>query len=361
MAFLRTSFVALLLACAANASRSLESARDQYKAHEDVPHPPQLLSRATDQAVDVRQFFKIEPVDNNNQNNDESKPHSKLQSTSGKLQVQSKNSLKNEKVDDLRRRRAIEFIGYNFGSNYYSTWNPAVPAIIPVPPLSSFSLFRPQYYQISRPYFIPVWGSSGKIPFYFPPQPVYTNAGYPVDNPPNKGSLPPKGYLPPDPNSPEPPTSDNITFTGTRFNNEPPPPVWGRVPIGSSTKSPPVPTRRPSSGPTTHPPLVHNAEDAQSVTTTTQRPSSVAQRPQLGTAAGQAPASQSMRPDNDSARQPSRCVWAIVSCCSTSSQEVSYNCFEQLGCGGPFWGSQPCESEFARAAIANVINYYNAK
>ncbi|XP_031338555.1 uncharacterized protein LOC116167347 [Photinus pyralis] len=57
---------------------------------------------------------------------------------------------------------------------------------------------------------------------------------------------------------------------------------------------------------------------------------------------------------------PNSCVWAIISCCSAATNNVNYNCFEQLGCVGSFWGSSPCDSDFAHAAISNAMNYYQA-
>lgn len=55
---------------------------------------------------------------------------------------------------------------------------------------------------------------------------------------------------------------------------------------------------------------------------------------------------------------PSNCVWAVVSCCSTSSINVPEACFEQRGCPGPFWDRSPCESDFAKAAINKALEYY---
>ncbi|XP_001358614.4 uncharacterized protein hdly isoform X2 [Drosophila pseudoobscura] len=39
------------------------------------------------------------------------------------------------------------------------------------------------------------------------------------------------------------------------------------------------------------------------------------------------------------------CVWAIVNCCSKGSKKIRYNCFEEFGCSGAFWGINPCADE----------------
>lgn len=55
---------------------------------------------------------------------------------------------------------------------------------------------------------------------------------------------------------------------------------------------------------------------------------------------------------------PGDCVWAVVSCCSAGSTNVADACFEQRGCPGPFWGTSPCDSQFARDAIKAALEYY---
>jgi hypothetical protein len=55
---------------------------------------------------------------------------------------------------------------------------------------------------------------------------------------------------------------------------------------------------------------------------------------------------------------PSRCVWAIICCCSPGSNEVRNPCFELLGCPGPFWDSNPCNGKMTGAAIKVARGYY---
>ncbi|XP_069690233.1 uncharacterized protein hdly [Periplaneta americana] len=56
----------------------------------------------------------------------------------------------------------------------------------------------------------------------------------------------------------------------------------------------------------------------------------------------------------------SRCVWAIVSCCSPGSDTVNHPCFEVLGCPGPFWDSNPCTDKMANAALKAAGDYYSS-
>lgn len=153
-----------------------------------------------------------------------------------------------------------------------------------------------------------------------------------------------------------------------------------------------IPTRRPQRpGTTTSPPLFHRNDTISGSTSGQSSGSSVGSRPNSkvpGISDGnqlfrpaipedlftsRPPVQPTQRPPftqqeevpsvimgGQGERRPvSRCVWAIVSCCSVGSVDISYNCFEQLGCIGAFWGPSPCESEFARAAIAAALNYYN--
>lgn len=57
-------------------------------------------------------------------------------------------------------------------------------------------------------------------------------------------------------------------------------------------------------------------------------------------------------------KRPSRCVWAIVACCSPDSNSIRYSCFELLGCPGAFWGVEPCQSQVVQAAANTALNYY---
>lgn len=50
----------------------------------------------------------------------------------------------------------------------------------------------------------------------------------------------------------------------------------------------------------------------------------------------------------------SKCVWAIVNCCSQGSTKIRYSCFEEFGCHGAFWGVNPCAEEIRTSAIARL-------
>ncbi|EDW51638.1 uncharacterized protein LOC6620082 isoform X1 [Drosophila sechellia] len=52
----------------------------------------------------------------------------------------------------------------------------------------------------------------------------------------------------------------------------------------------------------------------------------------------------------DSEPKVSRCVWAIVNCCTGESKKVRYNCFEEFGCHGAFWDINPCADEGVKQA-----------
>jgi hypothetical protein len=56
---------------------------------------------------------------------------------------------------------------------------------------------------------------------------------------------------------------------------------------------------------------------------------------------------------------PSRCVWAIISCCSPGSSIVRNPCFELLGCPGPFWDTNPCNEGITGAALKVVGEFYS--
>ncbi|PSN34088.1 hypothetical protein C0J52_26574 [Blattella germanica] len=58
--------------------------------------------------------------------------------------------------------------------------------------------------------------------------------------------------------------------------------------------------------------------------------------------------------------QPTKCVWAIISCCSPGSNRVRYPCFELLGCPGPFWDSNPCQEGIASAAVRVAGDFYDS-
>lgn len=55
---------------------------------------------------------------------------------------------------------------------------------------------------------------------------------------------------------------------------------------------------------------------------------------------------------------PSRCVWAIVSCCTPRSTQVRHACFETLGCQGPFWDTNPCDGQITQYAAKAALEFY---
>ncbi|XP_031338556.1 uncharacterized protein LOC116167348 [Photinus pyralis] len=66
-------------------------------------------------------------------------------------------------------------------------------------------------------------------------------------------------------------------------------------------------------------------------------------------------------PTEQDKKVPPRCLWAIISCCTASSNALNYDCFEQLGCYGVFWDNNPCDSDFANAAISSAMKYYEKR
>lgn len=251
-------------------------------------------------------------------------------------------------------------------------------------PWSNYIL-RPPNYQISRPYLIPVWGPPGRIPIYFPPQPIPYNPGFPPVNPinglepPRMDYLPPnKGYLPPDPSqtTPKPETTTDMFID--KFDENP---IWGD---GESQTIPPAvggrPTRRPRPNlqTSTHPPLVHSVNNKSGGPNNLSPfvPSEPATRrptdnffprptppPETNFIPQQPEIPFTSRPPVQSTRSPakkplSNCVWAIVQCCSATTTAYSERCFEERNCAPAFWDASPCESEFARAAIASANQYY---
>lgn len=318
----------VMSACSVFGSLSHVPGQDQYKTrgvedeqqqhHHHQPHQQLRFGKATDyQFPNVHSQHRFGPF--------LKKMTQKSQSIVPELQVGcGEGFTEPRKKFKGRRKRAAD-------GNFFYT-----------PPLRSYSVYKPQTYQIQKPYYIPVWGAPGRVPLYFPPQPLLLNPGFPKDNP-RKSYLPPQGYLPP--TKPTKPTIED------RFmDRDDDAPIWDTEslePVTSSTTQaiPTRRTRRPGQR-TTFPPLVHNevtgndtfinlavaASPVETATTTTVPP-----LPETG---------------------PSRCVWAIISCCGVSSAAVSYNCFEQLGCNGAFWDNSPCDSAFARAAIDSAMKYY---
>lgn len=350
---------ALVLVCAACGSQS--QGPDQYESREDSSQQQlRIAAKATDRAgLDVhvphRFGFGIFMRKINDARNAQESIVPELQVGCGEgfVEPRSDHESKNfekEKHENYRGKRDVaeaEPVGRKrrsfFGANA-------------VPPFVNYNFLQPQVYQISRPYFIPVLGAPGKIPIYFPPQPLMLNPGFPINNPPNKSYLPPKGYLPPV-------DGNNVTFTN-RFNEEEGP-VWGAAEdLPHKRPSTPVrPTRRPPGTRKTIPPLVRrpdpNEADSSANSLFNSLSSSSGSRPPAAFAPPQSAPALPRTTEAPSTSQPTRCVWAIISCCTANSGQVRYECFEQLGCSGAFWDTSPCESEVARAAIDTAMKYYD--
>lgn len=60
----------------------------------------------------------------------------------------------------------------------------------------------------------------------------------------------------------------------------------------------------------------------------------------------------------DNGKEPSRCVWAILSCCAPANAPVQYTCFDLLGCSTAFWDTDPCVPAIIRAALEQATKYY---
>lgn len=258
-----------------------------------------------------------------------------------------------------------------------------------VPSNAYTSVWQSSLYPVNRPYLIPVWGSPGRLPIFYPPQPIAPYPGQAYLPPKNDfmPNRPSNGYLPPatKPRPPftQPPIDPSVTEVSliNRNNFDEDGPVWDVIqgspadqagqanqnqrPFATSTVV--TPTRRTTSRneERTHPPVMHKSDSPVSGVNSLSFPSEV-ERPRVGLVP---PAQSNEKPsssppvnnNNNNVREPSRCVWAIISCCTGSSQDVSYSCFEQLGCSGAFWDSSPCNSEFARAAINAAANYFNGR
>lgn len=268
----------------------------------------------------------------------------------------------------------------------------------------SHPVLNPQPSNINRPYLIPVWGAADRIPIYFPPQPILYNPGHPPVNPPNQ-LVPPRinvprpnnEYLPPDSGTTMVNPEASTEFTGPRFDEDRP--IWDLTDNANSVQRPVVPQfpperattvrpsqrqptrrRRPNTQTSTHPPLVHSMggqssgannlspipSASQGFLTTTRPPVNdffEAQTPVFvnrppRTSTTQRPTPPPQQPTRPR-QQPSNCVWAIIYCCSGSSTDYSSQCFEQNNCSGFFWDASPCETDFAKAALASASNYYS--
>ncbi|XP_023171363.1 uncharacterized protein LOC111599808 isoform X1 [Drosophila hydei] len=130
-----------------------------------------------------------------------------------------------------------------------------------------------------------------------------------------------------------PPSIDNSYWGNSwRAEEEPElPPVWG------SSQG-----RRPNNGPARIP-----TTQAPAWSQTTSRP--VVQRTTPRRQSGVTSA-----PTKQTTPKLSKCVWAIVNCCSQGSTKIRYSCFEEFGCHGAFWGVNPCAEEIRTSAIARL-------
>ncbi|XP_045467789.1 uncharacterized protein LOC123676119 [Harmonia axyridis] len=57
--------------------------------------------------------------------------------------------------------------------------------------------------------------------------------------------------------------------------------------------------------------------------------------------------------------KPSKCAWAILSCCSTTSEELNHKCFREMECEEKYWNVNICSEEFKSVAILTAYKYYN--
>lgn len=350
MEMIGVTLVALTLACTACGTLTSVSGRNQYEANEDGPEAAsiQLLDEVADNNLN-----KIQIPHRFNILSNKLTPH---KSSVPELQVGCEEGLIKTRKKRANYDNFIERRNYNPWSN---------------------NLFRPSMYQINRPYLIPIWGPPGRIPIFFPPQPIPYNPGFPPVNPPNAlepprmDYMPPnKGYLPPDRTTSKPDeTTVNLV---NKFGDQPP--VWDNGESQAVTPTPSAgrPTRRPRPNrpSSTHPPLLHINNKAGSPNNlspeipvvpqrlpTTVRPFVPKQTEPPFTS--RPPPQPTRRPPATQQQQPiSNCVWAIIQCCSGTTTEYSSRCFEERNCAGAFWDSSPCESDFAKAAIATASQYY---
>ncbi|VVC33363.1 Hypothetical protein CINCED_3A023401 [Cinara cedri] len=59
-------------------------------------------------------------------------------------------------------------------------------------------------------------------------------------------------------------------------------------------------------------------------------------------------------------KEPSRCVWAILSCCAPANTPIRYTCFDVLGCSAAFWDTNPCVPAILLTALDQATAYYGA-
>lgn len=63
-------------------------------------------------------------------------------------------------------------------------------------------------------------------------------------------------------------------------------------------------------------------------------------------------------PPNAVVPPPSKCIWAIVSCCAPTTASYRYSCFNYLGCTGAFWQVNPCQLPVIMLAMNEALAYY---
>ncbi|KAJ8926171.1 hypothetical protein NQ314_021478 [Rhamnusium bicolor] len=323
-------FLVAALALAMVCFQLVESERDQYENRHDKPHAVQLRSEATDSMLQVsvpqRPAF-IEKETNTG--------------------IETLSAVGNSETG--RKKRG------------FSRWNGQRTQLAGY---ESFTMWKPPVYQLSRPYYIPIYGTPGRVPIYFPPQSLNINPGTPVDNPlPNRpftgpGYLPPKEYLPSSTSTEKVTTMKIIDrINGDDDDDDDDRPIWGDSPPAPAATQRPSnivptrPTRPPSMA--DFPPLVHDVNNSG---TNILAAESQSAEDSISNIFSRPPQRTTPRP---AVSGPSNCVWAIISCCSAANNAVPDSCFEQRGCPGPFWGSSPCDSDYAKAAISAALNYYN--
>lgn len=57
-------------------------------------------------------------------------------------------------------------------------------------------------------------------------------------------------------------------------------------------------------------------------------------------------------------KEPSRCVWAILSCCAPANTPIRYTCFDVLGCSAAFWDTNPCVPAILKTALDQATQFY---
>ncbi|XP_037910214.1 actin cytoskeleton-regulatory complex protein PAN1-like isoform X3 [Hermetia illucens] len=247
--------------------------------------------------------------------------------------------------------------------------------------------------------YVPVPVFQGYVPSY----PFYHNPAlsYPGYLPPP--CSPPTACAPPTnpPPAPVVPTmpSGNKTNLADRFGNDDYPIVypeddrviWDASPARDQTVSSfdqpsppaaalpfPTTTQRPATVSTRRPPppLIHRPDRPEKPIvrrTSTTRPttgifdSSASNalgggfRSSFGAQPARRPTPPPPPPPTQDPETPSRCIWAIVSCCSRNDLAVRYACFEQLGCHGAFWDRNPCADKVQDAALEETSRFFDRK